>query len=199
LANYKRLEDIVDEIVDEGEGAPLFAQRAKALLSKVAEIGTAGFLKALAADRQSDSTLDWLNEAQLVRKSHLYSFAMILEELRQEGALANAAGVSFQPSRKPVGVSAPGLAKLAEQLPAQFNACYLAMLAWLARMGAVKPAITTSCRFSAATRVAPVGGSRIIGHRKSTTIPQLRYLRWASHDWYRGHRSIPGDVHPLHR
>ena len=23
----------------------------------------------------------------------------------------------------------------------------------------------------------------------------MRYLRWASHDWYRGHRSIPGDVH----
>lgn len=134
LANYKRLEDIIDEIVDEGEGAPLFAQRAKALLSKVAEIGTAGFLKALAADKQPDSTPDWLNEAQLVRKSHLYAFAMILEELRQENALAKAAGVSFRPSRAPIEVSAPGLAKLAEQLPAQFNACYLAMLAWLARM-----------------------------------------------------------------
>jgi hypothetical protein len=134
LANYKRLEDIVEEIVEEGEGVRLFLQRAKDLLSKIAEIGPLGFVRALAADRQSGSTPDWLYEAQIIRKSHLYAFAMILQELREEEALAKAAGVVFQPSRTPVSVSALRLSKVVEQLPAHFNACYLAMLAWLARM-----------------------------------------------------------------
>jgi hypothetical protein len=134
LTNYKTVQEIVEEIVDEGEGFSLFVQRAKKMLSKIAEIGTAGFLKARSADTDPDATPGWLYDAQLIRNSHLYAFAMILQELREEQALAKTVGVSFQPAREPLRLLAPGFAKLAEDIPTQFNACYLAMLAWLARM-----------------------------------------------------------------
>ena len=108
---------------------------AEKLLAKVGEIGVSGFLKALTADaRGTVPTPSWLADAQNVRKSHLYTFAMIFMEQRLETTLAKAAGVTFDAARRPVRGGGAALAKLAAELPAQFNACYVVMLAWLARM-----------------------------------------------------------------
>jgi hypothetical protein len=135
LADYKQVADIVDEIVAEGEGAVDFEAKAKAMLAKVGEIGLDGFLAALASDRKRQTdTPDWLAQAQDVRKSHLYTFAMILMEYRFEQDLARASGVSFEPAREAQPIRGAGLAKLTEELPRQFNGCYVAMLAWLSRM-----------------------------------------------------------------
>lgn len=135
LADYKQVADIVREIVTEGEGSRLFAHNAQALLDKLEEIGVAGYLEALRRDALPGAvTPDWLANAQNLRKSHLYAFAMILVEHHKESELAEKVGVTFEPVRRPAPLEGAALAKLTAELPAQFNACYVAMLAWLARM-----------------------------------------------------------------
>lgn len=135
IRDYKRVDQIIDEIVDEGEGATQFRQRAEAMLAKVAEIGVGGYLNALAIDRAKRApTPDWLQEAQLVRNSHLYLFAMMFVEHEQEQNLAKQSGVEFIAARAPVASPSVALRKIGTQLPAQFNAAYAALLAWLARI-----------------------------------------------------------------
>jgi hypothetical protein len=91
---------------------------------------------ALIGDAQSaDPTPPWLADGELLRQSHLYRFAMTLTELRQEQELARKSGVEFEAGRNSVDTSTSvELAQLGEELPAQFNACYLVLLAWLSRI-----------------------------------------------------------------
>ena len=141
LRNYRRVQDIVKEIVEEGEGLAQFEARAERLLAKVANLGGAGaYLRALLDDARSPNpTPRWLADGELLRKSHLYRFAMTLSELRQEQDLARQSGMEFEAGRQPldVGLSVE-LTQLGETLPAQFNACYLVLLAWLARIYEVR-------------------------------------------------------------
>jgi hypothetical protein len=138
LSDYKRAADIIKEIVDEGEGASLFRHRAEQMLAKIAEIGTAAFLTDLTTDQQPPSpdyvTPEWLAQAQMLRNSHLYRFVMIMVEFEVEQRLARDSSVKFDAARTPVSISEPGMRSLTEGLPHQFNACYVAMLAWLSRM-----------------------------------------------------------------
>lgn len=141
LRHYRSVRDIVREIVEEGEGFARFGERAQRLMAKVAELGgPRGYLLAQLSDAQSpDPTPAWLAEGELVRQSHLYRFAMTLTELRQEQELARQSGVEFEASRR--GLDTGGsveLTQLTGELPVQFNACYLVLLAWLSRMYEVR-------------------------------------------------------------
>jgi hypothetical protein len=142
---FKHVREIVSQIVDQGEGVKRFRHRAEALLKKVTELGGASkYLEALNKDLANATptppdptyrTPEWLYDAQNLRRSHLYLFAMIMVELEEERDLASASGVEFVPARQPVEDKKNAvLTELTEQLPGQFNACYLVMLAWLSRM-----------------------------------------------------------------
>ena len=137
INNFKDISDIIQEIVDEGEGATYFENRAQALLARVNELGGAReYLRARIEDRRSrEPTPDWLANAELLRQSHLYRFAMIMTEFNQERILAQKSGVDFEPSRQPINIDpCPSLKQLTQELPIQFNACYLVLIAWLSRM-----------------------------------------------------------------
>ncbi|MGC1968670.1 MAG: hypothetical protein WA673_19575 [Candidatus Acidiferrales bacterium] len=60
---------------------------------------------------------------------------MILAEFSRELEISKRSNVDFVAVREPLDVSDDAaLAKLVVQLPLQFNACYLVMIAWLSRM-----------------------------------------------------------------
>jgi hypothetical protein len=138
LKNFRAVADVIAEIVEEGEGLQGFEAGARALLAKVAKLGgSRAYLKAQLADERPNAppTPPWLAEAQRVRCSHLYRFAMTLVELELERDLAKRAGVEFEPARSPLARSCDaGIDRLATSAPAHFNACYLALLAWLSRI-----------------------------------------------------------------
>lgn len=137
LRNYKDVAEVIAEIVEEGEGLTGFPEGAEALLAKVHDLGGArAYLQVLLADAQSPKpTPDWLARAQNIRDSHLYRFAMAMVEVDQERDLASEAGVGFEPARTPLPAGqSTQVDNLAEELPAQFNATYLCLLAWLARI-----------------------------------------------------------------
>ncbi len=142
LTHYKTVADIIAEIVEEGEGMLHFEQRAAFLLKKTAELGGGrAYWAAWVADKQATTqpTPKWLQTCEDLRQSHLYRFAMILTELRQEDQLARQAGHAFEPARAPLPVAPDGpLRRLTDELPAQFNACYTVMTMWLARMYEIK-------------------------------------------------------------
>ncbi|MGA7226252.1 MAG: ferritin-like domain-containing protein, partial [Candidatus Acidiferrales bacterium] len=82
LRNYKNISNIVDEIVEEGEGFTLFTRRARSMLTAVTTHGgSRGFLEAVVQKKDLPA---WIEDAQLVRKSHLYQFGMILAEFSRE-------------------------------------------------------------------------------------------------------------------
>jgi|GEM_PF-1749370 len=147
LDHMDTAENIIRQIVEEGEGGSGFLRRAKAFIAWYAENGGeqgAGraYQQALDADTQKArsgdpnySTPTWLADAQLLRQSHLYKFAMVMVGLQREHVLAAKAGVVFEPARRPIDVTDDvALTLMKEQLPAQFNACYLVLLSWLSRI-----------------------------------------------------------------
>jgi hypothetical protein len=137
ITDVRRLTDVIDEIVEEGEGMQGFVKEARQLLATVDERGGArAYLLALNADASSsDPTPDWLARAQRLRLSHLYRFATTMAELDREETLSRAAGDTFRPARTPIpaGVSVE-LDVLTAELPQQFNAAYLTLVMWLGRM-----------------------------------------------------------------
>jgi hypothetical protein len=141
LYTLKSVDGIIAQIVEQGEGQQGFVEGAEALLAKVAELsGPRAYVKALLDDASSpDPTPDWLDECQRIRLSHLYRFAMTMIDLEHERTLAHSVGAEFHPSRTPI---ASGLHRhieaLAAELPAQFNATYLALVMWLSRIYEVK-------------------------------------------------------------
>ncbi|WP_168211342.1 ferritin-like domain-containing protein [Actinosynnema sp. ALI-1.44] len=137
LYDVKHLNEIIAEIVEEGEGLAGFADGAEAFLAKVAELGGAkAYLTAVNNDAHSpDPTPDWLDQGQRLRMSHLYRFAITMIDLDHEIQLAATAGTEFDPARAPLPTGGhPEIAALADTLPAQFNAAYLALVTWLSRM-----------------------------------------------------------------
>lgn len=141
LRNYMEVAEVISAIVDEGEGATGFKGGAEALLGKYEELGARGYLEAVQKDskEKTSPTPEWLENSEFLRESHLYRFAMVMTELEQERDLAARVGVDFDPAREPVSVdeSVP-LEQMADELPAQFNACYLALIAWLSRIYEVR-------------------------------------------------------------
>jgi hypothetical protein len=138
LRNYKGVDQIIDEIVSEGEGFRDFLGRAETFLADVERAGgTCKFLDLLMAeDRTSDDvTPPLVVLGQLVRMSHLARFAVIWAEMEEERELCSSVGVEFEPVRTAVDVTQSAVLKrLAEELPAQFNACFLVLIAWLGRI-----------------------------------------------------------------
>ena len=136
LKHYKNVRDIVDEIVDEGEGFAQFRPRAEALLEKIRETSARTYLEALIKNKKDRAaTPGWLYDGEQLRQSHLYRFAMVMVELDRERELARLSGTTFEPAREPLSVAGnAALKKLVAELPSQFNACYLVMVAWLSRM-----------------------------------------------------------------
>lgn len=137
LRNYKHVENIVKEIVEEGEGASNFETKALEFLAKVEEIGgTRNYLTKVMRDpnRRNPST-PIVRLGERLRNSHLYRFVLIMTELEQEKALAQESGVEFEAAREQVYVEDNvRLKQITAELPAQFNAAYLVMLSWLSRM-----------------------------------------------------------------
>ena len=132
LRHYKDVHDVVREIVEEGEGFSSFEQRALTFLDRVGREGVDAYLRGLAAAQGPGRTPEWIAEGELLRQSHLYRFAVILSEVRQEQRLS---GGSFEPARTPVDTTGHGgLQDMTAQLPGQFNSCYLVLLGWLGRM-----------------------------------------------------------------
>lgn len=137
LRNYKDVTEIIAEIVAEGEGLQAFQEGAQELLDRVSALGgSRAYLKAVLADRRSPTpTPPWLAAAQRIRYSHVYQFAMTMVELDVERDLATQAGTRFRPARTPLDVGMhPAVDRLAAAAPEQFNACYLALVAWLSRL-----------------------------------------------------------------
>jgi hypothetical protein len=143
LSNYKQVEDIVNEIVNEGEGTTNFEKRAKALLTKVQELGgPRAYLEASINDKENPSKTkqDWLDDIESLRKSHIYRFAMIMIEYTQELDLAQKCNITFKPWRDPISTNKHvDLEELTEELVSQFNACYLVQIVWLSRMYEISP------------------------------------------------------------
>lgn len=142
LRYFKNIRSIIEEIVEEGEGMSNFESNANALLEKLDKPnGSRQYLEALLKDKHHPrphdyETPEWLSQSQNLRMSHLYRFAMIMVEIRQEVKLSKKCGVIFQPSRMPHKLpdSDVALKKIAEEIPYQFNSCYLVLQTWLSRI-----------------------------------------------------------------
>lgn len=141
LRNYRRLSDIIDEIVNEGEGFANFSGRATTFLAEVADAGgAAAYLVDLLADADpATPTRPIVRDGELLRNSHLGRFAVIWAELDDERALASEVGATFDPVRAQVDpTGSRALQAITDELPAQFNACYLVLVAWLSRIYEVR-------------------------------------------------------------
>ncbi|MEC5145411.1 ferritin-like domain-containing protein [Chitinophaga sp. 212800010-3] len=136
--DVKTVDDIIKEIVEEGEGATHFEEGAAALLAKVAELGgPRAYLLAYQANYNSrgNTTPQWMQDCENIRQSHLYRFAMIMMGLRNENDLAKQSNLTFEAFRKPLDAGNNAyLQKITAQIPQQFNVCYLVMIMWLSRM-----------------------------------------------------------------
>ena len=134
--DFKSVDQIIDEIVEEGEGFQNFEARSLRLLKEVKDIGERQYVKYCLQEKASGTeTPSWFVDCQMLRKSHLYKFVMIMMGMKQEEKLAKVYNVKFSPSREPVTLDDDvGLTELEKQLPYQFNACYLVMIMWLSRM-----------------------------------------------------------------
>lgn len=137
LIDVKSAEDIIAEIVEEGEGIGDFQAEAEALIDTIRRVGARAYLEAVLKDQHDKTyeTPEWLAKGQAVRTSHLYRFAVILMGLEQEQELAAQAGTTFDAERAAVDLSAaPGLGPLTAEVTQQFNACYVVLTSWLSRM-----------------------------------------------------------------
>jgi hypothetical protein len=138
LRNYRDVHEIIAEIVEEGEGMSGYLRIGAELLERVEKLsmkheGSRG--RAYLAELDAKEPPEWIAQTERLRQSHLHRFAMIMVEFEQESELAMQAGVVFDPKRAPIDpTKSGGLTQLAAELPAQFNAVYLVMLAWLSRM-----------------------------------------------------------------
>jgi hypothetical protein len=132
LRHYKNIKDVISEIVDEGEGFAGFRRAAEEMLGRIKEITPRGYLLAL---QKSAQLPEWIVKAQQLRLSHLYRFAMIMTEMNVEQGYAHEVNADFSAFRDPLNLEAyQELRDLADEIPKQFNACYLVTTAWLSRM-----------------------------------------------------------------
>lgn len=163
LRYFKNVQSIISEIVEEGEGQSGFEEMARDFLAHVARIGgVRKYLEICKADtaprncrsedckdceqcRSDDKAKEmasskWFQEAQLCRMSHLYRFAITYMDMEFEKSLSERAGVMFNAARSPVFSSDTSrtIGKMTEEIPRQFNACYLVMLSWLSRIYEIK-------------------------------------------------------------
>ena len=70
-----------------------------------------------------------------MRRSHLYRFGVVMTAIAREEALCGASRAAFSPARGAVDLAGdPRFRAMVSELPEQFNACYLTMIAWLSRL-----------------------------------------------------------------
>jgi hypothetical protein len=139
--DVKKVSSIIDEIVGEGEGVEHFDECAETLLTKMQQVGGARaylklHLKEKSAKKETSTAPEWLADCEKLRQSHLYKFAMVMMGLQQETDRASAVNLTFDACRQSVNLGTNiALLDLNEQLPRQFNSCYLVMIMWLSRCG----------------------------------------------------------------
>jgi len=137
LRNFKAVDEIVRVILDQGEGVTGFRERALALLDQWRKSGTRPYAQALLQLSLSGgaSLPEGCELQELLRQSHLYRFAMILQGMTAEQSASAPDGPAFLPCREPLNAGAiPELRQLADELPVQVNACYLVVTAWMSRV-----------------------------------------------------------------
>lgn len=150
LDGFLRVEDIVDEIVNEGEGATDFMEHASKLVDTIDDDAAAEkFVREVQAEKLTDgkgsakgacpfsgdapAVLEAdISAAQNMRKSHLYRFTTAMSRLQREQRI----DPDFTAARLPTkagdaGASASGLAI---NFVRHFNAVYLVLVVWLSRM-----------------------------------------------------------------
>ncbi len=138
LKNYKHVNDIIKEIVEEGEGATDFITGINQFLDKVSELGgVRKYLQTYMMDRadRSTPTPAWLDQAERLRQSHLYRFAVIFADMLFEQNLSKQAGIDFDVSRQKIEKDGHiAITKITTEIPVQFNAAYLVLTMWLSRI-----------------------------------------------------------------
>src|SRR5262249_49912555 len=87
LRNYKRAEDIIREIVEEGEGVKNFLGGARQLVATLKEHGARGYMLALRANWSPlgrEPAPEWLRSGEMTRQAHLYRFGIIASAISAE-------------------------------------------------------------------------------------------------------------------
>ncbi len=135
MASSAQVGMIINEIAEEGEGAKDFRERTDAMLKALASPDAvrnyAGMQ--LRENRLAIKEL-WFAPTEKIRNSHLYLFALTAKSMEQEARLSGQAG-AFAAAREPLSIDgSPELASFNRDLAAHFNACYLAVYTWLARL-----------------------------------------------------------------
>jgi hypothetical protein len=141
LRNFKRVSDVIHEIVDEGEGFEKFVLRARGVLAAIKENGGARkYIELMLADQDARNVKgykspSWFIDAQQLRLSHLYRFVMIMRQIEDETLLSQRSGQKFEAGRSKVNPPPDSLtASFTEELAGQINACYLVIVVWLSRI-----------------------------------------------------------------
>lgn len=140
LANYDTVDNIIGQIVDEGEGMTDFIEAAQEILANVEKLGVPALVGAARADQGfqggisgDGTTPDWLKRVLRARNSHLYRFAMIRAQFEAEHRLAQQCGESFRPARSRIFFPTDPMSQFTTEAIAHFNACYLVLRTWLSR------------------------------------------------------------------
>jgi len=161
LRNFKRVSDVIHEIVDEGEGFEKFARRARSVLAAIKQNGGARkYIELMLADQNAKNVKgfkspSWFNDAQQLRLSHLYRFIMIMRQQEDETLLSQRSGQKFEAARPRVSPLPDGLAlSFAQELVEQINACYLVIVAWLSRIYEITNWVQDSSRRIAVEQLA---------------------------------------------
>lgn len=149
-ADYQELvpvKQIIDEIVESGEGRRSFTRAAKRLAD---EMGQLKFVQNYAVELARISLSNGperpeskdFEARQRLRLSHLYRFAVAFAEYENEEALHKEARARSRLNvvRRHVLFHDPKLKQMAAEVPQYFNASYLVLLSWLERLYA--PAAT---------------------------------------------------------
>ncbi len=118
LGSKKRLRDIINEIIGEGEGYQDFMKHLDELL------------------KVDPTTYTATNRAyENLRLAHLYKFSYVFTSLQHEIDLCAQAGLNFSATRVPVDTSkSMVLQNLGVEIPYYFNAVNLVVNAWLRRV-----------------------------------------------------------------
>jgi hypothetical protein len=140
LANFDTVDNIIDQIVDEGEGMTDFLGAVHDILTQVENRGIPTILRAVRQDQGflggisgDDKSPEWLQSFLRARNSHLYRFAMIRAQFNAEQRLALRCGESFVAAREPISTQSSAVTQFTLEATTHFNACYLVLRAWLSR------------------------------------------------------------------
>ncbi len=143
LRNFKDVDNIINEIIDEGEGFTDFIAKADGLLAgefdgkKFTVDEYANQLARQAYNPRQDME-SFAQTGQELRKSHLYRFSAAYGQLKQVEEDAQNAGLVFDPVREQVITTHNGISSFASEIAPHFNTVYLVLCGWLRRLYEVR-------------------------------------------------------------